>query len=117
MGAQRGRGAGTYDARTTATFSGEVAALEQRGGGRRGGGVRIELRTSEGTLPVHIGPSWFLEEQGLHVAAGDKLEVTGSRITFDGKPAVIAQVVKRGSTAVALRDIAGIPVWSRCGGR
>jgi hypothetical protein len=42
----------------------------------------------------------------------DKVEVTGSRITFDGKPAIIAAEVKKGDEALKLRDDNGFPVWS-----
>jgi hypothetical protein len=115
-GGFRGAGARLYDPKAMTTLAGEVAAVEQRGG-RRGGGVRLEVKTSEGTLPVLLGPAWFLEEQGLRLAAGDQVEITGSKVAFRGAPAVIAQVVKKGEAAVALRDLNGIPVWARCGGR
>jgi hypothetical protein len=116
MGA-RGFGPRHYDPKTVTTLSGEVVAVDQTGHGRRGGGVRLEVKTSEGTTPVRVGPSWFLEEQGLQLAPGDKVEITGSKVQLGDQPVVIAQVVKKGEAAVALRDINGIPVWARCGGR
>jgi len=85
--------------------------------GRRGGGIHLDLETAEGTLRVHLGPSWFLEKEGLRLAAGDQVEITGSKVTVRGQPAVIAQVVKKGDTAVALRDVQGIPVWAGRGAR
>ena len=36
------------------------------------------------------------------IRKGDQVEVTGSQITFDGKPALIAQVVKKGEVPAAL---------------
>jgi hypothetical protein len=109
----RGRGPRLYDPKTLTTVSGEVAAVQTRG--RRG--VGVELQTAEGTLSVHLGPSWFLEEQGLQIAAGDRLEITGSTVAFRGKPGLVAQVVKKGELAVALRDVQGVPVWAGPGCR
>lgn len=113
----RGRGPRLYDPRTVTTLGGRIAAVQQMAGGRRGGGIHLDLETAEGTLPVRLGPSWFLEKEGLRLAAGDQVEITGSKVTFRGQPAVIAQVVKKGDTAVALRDVQGIPVWAGCGAR
>ena len=108
-GMRGGRGARLYDAKTVTTVSGQVAAVES---GPRGRGVHLQLDTGSGTLPVHVGPAWFLSEQGLSIAAGDGHEITGSQITFDGKPALIAQAVKKVDKALALRDMQGIPVWA-----
>ena len=113
----RGLGPRHYDPKTVTILSGEVVAVDQTGRGRRGGGVRLEVKTAEGTTPVRVGPSWFLEEQGLQLAPGDRVEITGSKVQLGDQPVVIAQVVKKGDAAVALRDINGIPVWARCGGR
>jgi len=111
----RGPGARVYDPRTVATLSGEVGAVH-RMDGRRGEGIHLELKTASETVDVHVGPSWFLEKEKLQLAAGDQVEVTGSRVTLAGKATVIAQVVKKGETAVALRDVNGIPVWAGRGG-
>lgn len=103
------RGPGFYDAKTVTTVSGQVTAVEA---GPRGRGLHLQLQTAAGMLPVHLGPAWFLSEQGLAFTAGDAVEVTGSQVTFDGKPALIAQTVKKGDKALALRDIQGVPVWA-----
>lgn len=106
----RARGARLYDTKTVTTVTGQVTAVEQTG--RRGRGVHLQVQTASGLLPVHLGPSWFLEEQKLALAAGDQVEITGSQVTFDGKPTLIAQVVKKGEQALALRDMQGVPVWA-----
>lgn len=36
----------------------------------------------------------------------------GSRVTFQGKPAVIAAEVKKGDEVLKLRDETGLPAWS-----
>jgi hypothetical protein len=45
------------------------------------------------------------------IAQEDKVEVTGSRVTYQGKPTIIAEEVK-GRQVLKLRDAAGIPVWA-----
>jgi hypothetical protein len=43
--------------------------------------------------------------------------VRGSRITFEGKPAIIAAQVKKGDRSLTLRDDSGVPAWSGQGRR
>ena len=43
-----------------------------------------------------MGPGWFIENQDIKIEPKDKVEVKGSRITFEGKPAIIAAEVKKG---------------------
>ena len=115
MRGPRGPGPRLYDPQTVTTLTGEVVAV-QRPEGRRHRGVHLEVKTADETLPVHVGPAWFLEKEKLQLAPGDRVEITGSVVTVRGKRAVIAQVVKKGDTAVALRDMNGVPVWARRGG-
>lgn len=75
-------------------------------------GVHFTLKTDTETIPVHLGPSWFLDRQDVQLRAGDSVEVIGSRVTFDNKPAIIASEVKRGNEVLVLRDENGIPNWA-----
>ena len=77
-----------------------------------GAGVHMTLNTGKETISVHLGPSWYLENQDVKIEAKDKVEVKGSKITFGGKPAIIAIEVKKGDEVLKLRDDAGFPVWS-----
>jgi len=113
-----------FDPKTVETLHGEVVSVEQIQGqgcahGRRGRGsgygVHLTLKTSDGQIAVHVGPNWFLEKQGLAIAQGDELEVTGSRVVFEGAPVIIAAQIKKGDQTVRLRKDSGVPVWS--GGR
>jgi hypothetical protein len=61
---------------------------------------------------VHLGPVWYIERQDIKIDPGDKVEITGSRITFQGKPAIIAVELKKGTEILKLRDENGFPVWS-----
>lgn len=75
-------------------------------------GLHLLLKTREVTLPVHLGPLWYLERQDFSLATGDSVEVAGSYITFEGMPALIATEVKKSDKVLLLRDANGFPRWS-----
>lgn len=108
-----------YDPATVETVRGEVVRVERTQPARgTSGGVHALMRTERGeTLPVHLGPAWFIESQDYILQPGDTLEVTGSRVTFDGAPALIARAVVNDRDELVLRDQAGFPAWSGAGRR
>jgi hypothetical protein len=75
-------------------------------------GVHLVLKTDKEILSVHLGPEWYMERLDTKIEKGDKIEVKGSRVSFAGKPAVIAAEVKKGDSVLVLRDSAGIPAWA-----
>jgi len=75
-------------------------------------GIHLLLKTDKETVSVHLGPEWYIERLDTKIEKGDKIEVKGSRVTFEGKPAIIAAEVKKGDSVLVLRDTAGIPAWS-----
>ncbi len=103
-----------YDPKTVETISGVVEKVEKitpmRG---MSYGVHILLKTDKDMVDVHLGPSWYIEKQSVKIKKGDMVEIKGSRITFRGKPAVIAAEVKKGDEVLMLRDENGVPAWSR----
>lgn len=105
-----------FDPATVTTVSGEVTAIHKMNG-RRNEGLHVDLKTADGVLDVHLGRSAHLGKQHLAIATGDALEVTGSKIQLAGKPALIAQSVKKGGSTVTLRDAQGIPAWTPRGRR
>ena len=102
-----------FDSKTVETVNREVTGINQftPAKGMRGG-IHVNVKTDKETISVHLGPSWYLENQDVKIEAKDKVEVKGSRITFGGKPAIIATEVKKGDEVLKLRDDAGFPVWS-----
>lgn len=107
-------GARLYDPTTVTTVSGQVTSIDPTG--PAGLGLHLALETAHGKLLVHLGPSWFLQAQSLQIAVGDTLEITGSRVTFEQAPAVIAQTVKKADQVLVLRDVQGTPMWAGRGG-
>jgi hypothetical protein len=102
-----------YDPKTVDTVTGEVIKVDRitpmRG---MSGGVHLVLKTDKGDVSVHLGPQWYLENQDVKIEPKDTVEVTGSRVTVQGQPALIAAEVKKGDQVLKLRDTAGTPVWA-----
>lgn len=117
--AQRGMGWGTgnpccsmYNPETTETISGEVVSVDEIPRGKEGFyGIHVSLKTDKETIPVHLGPGWYIEYQDTKIEPGDKVEVTGSKIMYAGKTAIIAYEVKKGDAILVLRDNDGFPAW------
>jgi len=108
----------TYNPANMETLTGEVINIEKTVPMRRMDyGIALVVKTEKETIPVHLGPGWFIERIDKPFAVGDKVEVKGSRVTFDNKPAVIAAEVKRGDNVLVLRDANGVPVWAGWGRR
>lgn len=102
-----------FDAKTVETLAGEVVEVRRTApmkGMRRG--IHLTLKTDKESVPVHLGPAWFLDNQEKLPAKGDKIEVRGSRVEFDGKPAIIAVTLKDGEMTLRLREEDGFPLWS-----
>jgi hypothetical protein len=103
-----------YDPNTVETDTGEVVSVQKIVPMRRmSGGLHFILKSDKGTISVHLGPVWFLEKEGIKIEPEDRVTVSGSRITFKGKPALIAAEIRKGEKTWKLRDVNGVPLWSR----
>lgn len=102
-----------YDPKTVETIAGEVVSVERitptKG---MSYGVHVVVKTDKDNVSVHLGPGWYLENQDVKIEQKDKIEIKGSRVTFQGKPAIIAAEVKKGDETLQLRNENGFPVWS-----
>jgi len=102
-----------YDPKSLETVSGEVVAVDLLTPGKgMSTGVHLNLKTDKETVSVHLGPAWYLENQDVKIEKKDRVEVKGSRISFGGKPAIIASEVRKGDQILTLRDNDGFPLWS-----
>ena len=101
-----------YDLKTIETISGEVISVDAMTPLKSMCyGVHLTLQTKKETISVHLGPIWYIENQDTKIEPKDKVEVKGSRVTFDGNPAIIAAEVKKGEEVLNLRDEKGFPFW------
>ena len=102
-----------YDSKTVKTVSGEVVKVDVFTPAKgMSGGVHLVLKTNKEEISVHLGPLWYIENQDIKIEPKDKISVTGSGITFEGKPAIIAAEIKKGGELLKLRDEKGFPLWS-----
>lgn len=61
---------------------------------------------------VHLGPQWYFDKQDLGINVGDKIEVTGSKITVEGNNVILVSSIKKGDRTWQFRDQQGLPFWS-----
>jgi len=102
-----------FDPKTVETVTGEITAVEVFTPMKpMGGGIHLRVKTAKETLSIHLGPVWYIENQDIKLEPRDKVEITGSRVSFEGKPAIIAAEVKKGDAVLKLRDEKGIPYWA-----
>jgi hypothetical protein len=76
-------------------------------------GTHLIVRFEGETLTVHLGPSHYLAQQGFSFAVGEQIEVTGSKVKFEGSDVLIARRIRTGDKVLTLRDSEGIPAWSK----
>ncbi len=102
-----------YNSAAVETLKGEVVRIEKFTPGKgMSAGVHLELKTEKETISVHLGPGWYINNQETQIALNDNIDVKGSRITFDGQPAIVAAEVTKGNDVLKLRDEHGFPVWA-----
>jgi hypothetical protein len=103
-----------YNPKTVEEFKGTVVAVEnitpEKG---MSTGIHLSVKNAKNeTVSVHLGPSWYVDNQDLQIAKGDAVTVKGSRVTYNNAPAVIAQTIAKGDDVLLLRDDQGNPNWN-----
>ena len=102
-----------FNPKTIEIISGTVEAVETISlDAKMSTGIHLKVKTESGVISVHLGPSWYLDNQEIQIEKGDKITVTGSKIEYRNSPAVIAVEVEKGENILRLRDESGFPVWS-----
>jgi len=102
-----------YNPKTVETISGVVIQVENIKPIPGGNWYWIDLtvKTVKETLSVQLGPLGYFNKIGFEVKPQDRIEVYGSRILFQGKPAILAAGIKRGDKNLKLRNEIGYPEW------
>lgn len=102
-----------YDTATEATFKGTVIDVVDRQCPMSGGlGSHLMLKQIDGsTIEVHLATTKFVKSFDLVFNKGDKIEVVGVKVNFEGKETIFAREVTRGDETFVFRDKNGVPIW------
>ena len=70
----------------------------------------LSIETSEGTMDLHLGPEWYWEAEGISLAAGDTVAVSGF---YEGDAFEVGRLDNLTTNeSVTLRDESGRPMWA-----
>ena len=110
---QTGASVPKYDPATEAVFKGTVEEVKDRQCPVSGGtGAHLILKLADATtIEVHLAPTKFESDYEIAFNKGDVLEVTGSKVKFEGVDTIFAREIKRGTDIFVFRDKDGKPVW------
>jgi hypothetical protein len=99
-----------YDPATETTLKGTIGEIKQI---QLGKDVHVDLVMKSGTDVFDVGvcPPDIFKDLIVTLAAGDEVQVTGSKVQLDQKPFVMAREIVKGNETLALRDKKGSPVW------
>ncbi len=101
-----------YDTANQETFTGSVLEIKEYKCPVTGTvGSHLALKGANEVIEVHLAPVAFMKEYGIVFKTGDKLDVVGTRVTFAGKPALLARSAKVGRETFLFRDEKGRPLW------
>ena len=106
----------TYDATAAVSLTGvKIIRVDTTKTGDNAS-VSAVVESGSDSLTAMLGPVAFLTANSLMLAAGDMIDISGSKVTMAGRPSLIATEVKKGETKVVLRDKAtGAPAWPQGG--
>lgn len=74
-------------------------------------GTHLQVKTGDGIIEVHVAAAKFLQQFGIKFNVGDSVEMTGSKGTYQGRPAFLPRIIVVGNDKYYLRDEKGRPVW------
>ena len=103
-----------YDVAAEQTISGKVLSIHDRQCPVSGTiGAHFMLEAVNGKVyEVHLAPTKFTKMFEMVFTPGEKVEVLGNTLVFQGKDAIIARQVKHGNETVTFRDKKGSPSWN-----
>jgi hypothetical protein len=103
-----GQGAANYSVAAEVTVKGTVEELKP--GPQQG--MHVMLKTSDTTVELALGPSWYQTEKKYELAKGDQIDVIGAKSEVDGRDVLLVREVKKGSETMTFRDAKGFPMWA-----
>ncbi len=74
-------------------------------------GTHVIVETSAGPVDVHVGSAKFLELNNLTLVSGDSVRIMGESFSVGTDSVFLARIVQKGTKAVAVRSLKGMPLW------
>ena len=94
------------------TVEGKVAEVDYLSGATADSGmVEIRVQVAGQAKLVRLAPAGFLRQSGLQIREGDAIAVKGYPVTGMDGDLIVATDIRKGDTALSLRDARGRPVW------
>jgi hypothetical protein len=104
---------GLYDPKTVVTVAGTVVSKTPSSGkSELPNLVYLTMETGEGKMNIFLGPSLYIDKLPVQINILDGIQVTGSKIVWEGSPVILAAEFKKGDKVQKLRDPNGVPLWS-----
>jgi hypothetical protein len=103
-----------YDPATEVTIQGKILSIHDRECPVSGTlGAHFMLEAVDGKVyEVHLAPAKFTKMFDMVFTPGEKVDVTGNALLFQGKDAILARQVRHGNETVTFRDKKGNPSWN-----
>jgi len=106
-----------YDSATNIDILAIVTDIKEVAAGNPLSGAHLMVRQESAkanseTLDVYLAPADYLKDMECHFTKGDRIQVKGSKVKFNGSPTVLAREVRLDSTTLYLRDDHGVPYWT-----
>jgi hypothetical protein len=96
-----------YDAAEEITVSGAATAFLNRASKGMLSGSHLFISTSSGALDVSVG-SYGVGKETVEINTGTNVEVTGVMKTLNGRPVLLARVLREGNQVYTIRTKQGI---------
>lgn len=100
-----------YDPDSVISVSGVVVDVREQAEPVALQGVHVMLRSERHPVHVFIAPAGFMKAFGFRLAKGDDLQVSGSKVRFDGADLILARQLRKDSEILVLRNDDGAPYW------
>jgi hypothetical protein len=73
--------------------------------------VYLVMQTETEKIRVFLGPNLYVRKLPAKIKALDRIQVTGSKIDWEGKPVILAAEITKGDQVLKFRRPDGAPYW------
>ncbi len=101
-----------FNTKTIDTVFGEIVSLDSvKPSNGMSYGIQLIVKTKTDTLTAILCPTWFTKCLNICLKVNDKIEIEGSRVTFNNKPIMIAARIICNGIILKMRNDKGHPIW------